>query len=65
MIKVAVCGAFGKMGKEVCQAVENSSDMELAAKIDIIGDVYKSIEEAYNTVKFDVVVDFTQPKFRS
>ena len=62
MIKVAVCGAFGKMGKEVCQAVENSSDMELAAKIDIIGDVYKSIEEAYNTVKFDVVVDFTQPK---
>ncbi len=22
MIKVAVCGAYGKMGREVCEAVE-------------------------------------------
>ena len=44
MIKVAVCGAYGKMGKEVCAAVENAHDMTLAAKIDITGDVYKTIE---------------------
>lgn len=62
MIKVAVCGAFGKMGKEVCNAVEASSDMELSAKIDLIGDVYKTIEEAYKNAPFDIVIDFTQPK---
>lgn len=62
MIKVAVCGAFGKMGKEVCRAVEDSSDMELTAKIDIAGDAFKSIEEAYKNSEFEVVVDFTQPK---
>ena len=62
MIKVAVCGAFGKMGQEVCHAVEASQDMELAAKIDIAGDVYKTIDEAYKSTPFDVVIDFTQPK---
>ena len=33
MIKVAVCGAYGKMGREVCEAVENNSSMELTAKM--------------------------------
>lgn len=63
MIKVAVCGALGKMGKEVCNAVFENDDMELAAKIDIAGnDTYKSIEEAAKAVQIDVLVDFTQPK---
>lgn len=63
MIKVAVCGAQGKMGKEVVNAVNINPDMELAAKIDITGDgVYKSIEEAHKLEKIDVLVDFTQPK---
>ena len=62
MIKVAVCGAYGKMGKEVCAAVEDAQDLSLAAKIDIQGDVYKTIEEAKKACDFDVVVDFTQPK---
>lgn len=63
MIKVAVCGALGKMGKEVCNAVLENEDMELAAKIDIAGDdTYKSIEEAAKAVQIDVLVDFTQPK---
>ena len=62
MIKVAVCGAYGKMGTEVCSAVIAASDMELAAKIDIQGDAYKTIEEAKKSCDFDVVVDFTQPK---
>ena len=47
MIKVAVCGALGKMGQEVVQAVENAEDMELVAKIDIAADdMYHTIEEA-------------------
>ena len=63
MIKVAVCGALGKMGKEVCNAVLEDKNTELAAKIDIAGqDTYKSIEEAVKNTKIDVLVDFTQPK---
>ena len=45
MIKVAVCGALGKMGTEVVQAVKDCSDTELAAQIDIAGAEFKSIEE--------------------
>ena len=62
MIKVAVCGANGKMGNEVVKAVLNQSNMELVAKIDIINGEFSSIEEALKSVKFDVLVDFTQPK---
>ncbi len=62
MIKVAVCGALGKMGKEVVEAVSNAQDMELTAQIDIMGAAtYKNIEEAKSAVDFDVVIDFTQP----
>lgn len=62
MIKVAVCGALGKMGREVIKAVEECSETELAAKIDIVGDdTFKSIEEAHKAVDFDVLIDFTQP----
>lgn len=63
MIKVAVCGANGKMGKEVCNTVENNALTELVAKIDICGeDVFKSIKQAHESKKIDVLVDFTQPK---
>lgn len=61
MIKVAVCGANGKMGKTVCEAVESDSLMSLVAKIDIKGDGYKTIEEAKSYCEIDVLVDFTQP----
>lgn len=63
MIKVAVCGALGKMGTEVCQAVLDCAETELVAKIDIAGDgTYHSIEEAQRVEDIDVLVDFTQPK---
>ena len=62
MIKVAGCGANGRMGKEVCQAVLNDNMTELCAKIDIAGDdVYSSIEQAHKEKEIDVLVDFTQP----
>ncbi len=61
MIKVAVCGANGKMGKEVCQAVENDSSMKLVTKIDIKGGDYRSIAEAKEYTEIDLVIDFTQP----
>ena len=62
MIKVAVCGANGKMGREVCLAVKSSDDMELSARIDLFGDdTFKTIKEAKSTVDFDILIDFTQP----
>lgn len=63
-IKVAVCGACGKMGTEVVRAVLADSDMELVAKIDLLcvdEKLYKSIDEAAQSVDIDVLVDFTQP----
>lgn len=62
MIKVAVCGANGKMGKELVKAVTNDSQTELVAKIDIIDGEFSSIEEAHKSKEIDILVDFTQPK---
>lgn len=61
MIKVAVCGALGKMGKEVVEAVRECADTELAAQIDIAGSEFKTIADAHKTCRIDVLVDFTQP----
>lgn len=63
MIKVAVCGACGKMGKEVVKAVNEDETLELVAQIDICGGegVSKSIKEALEKTQIDVLVDFTQP----
>lgn len=61
MIKVAVCGAYGKMGREVCNAVNEDSSMELVAKVDIQGEAYKTIEEAEKSNDIDILIDFTQP----
>jgi len=63
MIKIAVCGALGKMGQEVCQAVTDCPNTELIAKIDIASDsMYHTIEEAHRVEDIDVLIDFTQPK---
>lgn len=63
MINVAVCGANGKMGKEVCIAVENDPSLDLVAKIDIVGEgCFGSIAQACQSKHIDILVDFTQPK---
>ena len=62
MINVAVCGANGKMGQEVIKAVEAGDNMTLVAKIDIKDGEFATIKDAKNSVKIDVLVDFTQPK---
>jgi 4-hydroxy-tetrahydrodipicolinate reductase len=57
MIRVAVAGAAGRMGRTVCAAVEGADDLELTGRADpqlgtavadVVGDA-------------DVLVDFTQP----
>ena len=57
MIRVGVSGAAGRMGKTVCDAVEVSEGMELAAKADPALGV--ALEDILGDV--DVVVDFTTP----
>ncbi|WP_242901577.1 4-hydroxy-tetrahydrodipicolinate reductase [Actinomadura terrae] len=54
MIKVGVLGARGRMGAEVCRAVEGADGMELAAAVDQ-GDELDALTAA------EVVVDFTHP----
>ncbi|GAA3949689.1 4-hydroxy-tetrahydrodipicolinate reductase [Actinomadura viridis] len=54
MIKVGVLGARGRMGAEVCRAVEGDDGMELVAAVDQ-GDALDALTAA------DVVVDFTHP----
>jgi len=76
-IRVLVCGACGKMGRTVVQAVLEAPDMALAAAVDVVhvgedvgamvgvGDLGVSIEHhlesAAESGKPDVMVDFTQP----
>lgn len=62
MINVAVCGSNGKMGKEVVRTVNEDSELNLVAQIDIVDGEYSSIENASKAQKIDVLVDFTQPK---
>lgn len=61
MIRVAVCGANGKMGQEVVKAVSNADDMTLVAQIDIFNGQFATIKDAKDSVEIDVLVDFTQP----
>ncbi len=53
-IKVGVLGAKGRMGSEVVKAVSETSDLELAAAVDL-GDSLDLLKGC------DVVVDFTAP----
>jgi 4-hydroxy-tetrahydrodipicolinate reductase len=55
-IRVGVLGARGRMGTEVCQAVDAADDLELVAMVDD-GDWLFNVSDA----GADVVVDFTTP----
>ena len=54
-MRVAVFGAKGRMGAEVCAAVEAAADLELVAAVDA-GDDRSVVEQ-----NAEVVVDFTTP----
>ena len=55
-IRVGVMGARGRMGTEVCRAVDSADDLELVAMVDQ-GDWLFNIADA----AAEVVVDFTTP----
>jgi 4-hydroxy-tetrahydrodipicolinate reductase len=54
MTRVGVFGARGRMGAEVCRAVEEAAGLELVGGVDV-GDDRSTLESA------EVVVDFTHP----
>ena len=54
--KVGVLGALGKVGREVCAALEAADDTELVARVDA-GDSLEALVEA----GAEAVVDFTHP----
>ncbi|WP_230487135.1 4-hydroxy-tetrahydrodipicolinate reductase [Nocardioides anomalus] len=54
--RVGVLGARGKVGAEVCRAVESADDLELVAALDV-DDALEQLSEA----GADAVVDFTHP----
>ena len=55
-LKVGVLGARGKVGTEVCKAVEAADDMELVAAVDVDDSVDDLV-----TAGAEAVVDFTHP----
>jgi 4-hydroxy-tetrahydrodipicolinate reductase len=56
VIKVGVLGARGKVGSEVCRAVEAADDMELVAEVDADDEL-----DTLVTSGAEAVVDFTHP----
>jgi 4-hydroxy-tetrahydrodipicolinate reductase len=55
-IRVGVLGARGRMGQQVCKAVDAATDLDLVAMVDV-GDWMFSVADAGS----QVVVDFTHP----
>ncbi len=77
MIRVMVCGAYGKMGREVLKAVYNDKELELVGAMDVnssfadVGEligigkigvtVGKDLQTVISETKPQVMVDFTNP----
>ena len=55
-MRVGVSGALGRMGQEVCRAVEDAGDLELVASVDQDDDL-----QDLAAAGTEVVVDFTTP----
>jgi 4-hydroxy-tetrahydrodipicolinate reductase len=62
VIRVGVLGAAGRMGTEVCTAVDAADDLELVARVDPAGgDGVATSIEALADGRAAVAVDFTHP----
>lgn len=54
-MKIILCGSNGKMGKVVCQIVDDSEKNEIVAKVDVNTKFDEIIKSA------DVIIDFSNP----
>lgn len=55
-VRVAVFGAAGRMGRQVCAAVDEADGLELVARVDVDGDPKQAVAGGAS-----VAVDFTSP----
>ncbi|NUS72781.1 MAG: 4-hydroxy-tetrahydrodipicolinate reductase, partial [Corynebacteriales bacterium] len=55
-VRVGVLGARGRMGTQVCQAVDAASDLDLVAMVDVDEMLFNVADAGAQ-----VVVDFTRP----
>ena len=66
MTRIIMCGCNGKMGQVITSLVEEDTDVEIAAGIDVSGEqknsypVFQNFSEC--TVKADVIIDFSSPQ---
>jgi len=56
MINVAVFGAAGRMGRQVCEAVDQADGLRVVARVDLDDDPKAAVEQGAT-----VAVDFTHP----
>lgn len=56
MIKIAITGASGKMGKMLIQAISQNNNISLGRKINQDDDLNLLLDE------FDILIDFTRPE---
>ncbi len=72
MIKVLVSGALGRMGTQICKAVDEAEGLELVAGVDVSASaqscvgvkevqVYGDLAAGIDATSPDVVIDFTRP----
>lgn len=54
-MKIILCGSNGKMGKVVCQIIDDSEKNEIVAKVDVNTKFDEIIKSA------DVIIDFSNP----
>jgi 4-hydroxy-tetrahydrodipicolinate reductase len=56
MVKIAVTGAFGRMGQTIIKAIEQTDGMALGVKLDKGDDLNAVLDQ------FEVLIDFTRPE---
>ena len=59
MIRVAVSGAAGRMGRAVCEAVEGAEDLSLVGRAD--PELGRALAQVLTEDRPEVVVDFSRP----
>jgi len=64
MLKLFIIGIDGKMGRAVCRAASDTTDIELVGGFDTLPDidfkVFTSVESV--NVDYDVIIDFSRPE---
>lgn len=72
MFKVLVSGALGRMGTQICKAIDGAEDLELVGGVDPMAQegacvdgtqvaLYRTLEEGIEATDAECVVDFTRP----